>query len=897
MASLSPGWAAALLLCLLVLPALAAADSPAQADFYVASGGDDGWSGTRATPNRGHTDGPFATVERARQAVRALLAREPSRDRPLVVRLRGGTYFLDAPLVFTPEDSGVSASAPVVYAAYGNEKPVLSGGRRITGWERGAGGRWQARIPTAWNFAQLFVGGQRRFRPRLPKSGYYLIADAAPPSPEAEGQGYDRFHYRQGDLRSDWANRDDIEILAFNIWTMPRFHIRALDADKRLLTLKGRTRSGSSWAALPRGNRYLVENVREALNAPGEWYLDRSVGVLTYLPRPGEDPDKTVVVAPRLERIVELRGDVTGRRWVQHLQFRDLAFAHANWTLPPEGHATPQAEVTVGGAITAEGARACVWERCRVSQIGTYAIELGRACRGNRIADCELTDLGAGGVKIGTTGNESDEALIAGHNTVENCLIAHGGRMHPAAVGVWIGHSPYNKILHNTIHDLYYTGISPGWSWGYNPSGAHHNEIAYNHIFDIGQGVLSDMGGIYTLGVSPGTILHHNLIHDVQSLTYGGWGIYFDEGTTGVVARDNVVFRTKSAGFHQHYGKDNLVTNNVFAFGGEAQLMRTRAEDHLSFTIERNIVLYQDAPLLGSNWSGNTNNFRLDNNLYWNVGGQPVTFAGKTLEEWQKQGQDVHSLIADPLFVDPGRGDFRLRPGSPATKIGFQPIDLSRTGRQTGGRERITTMPRAFPPPPPPQPIAEDFESVAVGDKAPGATTNEENAEATIRVTEETAATGRRSLKFIDAPGQQHNYSPHMYYSPTFSTGTLVGRFALRVEPGAVLYHEWRDSASPYHVGPSLRVDASGALYANGRPLTLLPHRTWLRFEITCGLGEQATGTYDLVVRFPGRTAPLRYPGLPCGSREMRGLRWFGFVADGTEAGVFYVDDIELRLR
>ena len=892
------------------------------ADFYVAPGGDDTWSGTLAAPNAAKADGPFATVDRARQAVQQL-RRSGKHVGAFTVVIRGGTYFLRQPLLFTAEDTGMQDS-PVVYQAAPGERVTLSGGVRIGGWKQNAKGAWTTTVADVqrgqWTFSQLWANETRRMRPRLPKNTYYSIDGSLSPSPRAEGKGFDRFKFNPGEIKANWSNPHDVEALCFQTWTMARLRVDSVDETKNIVTLLDNTRGLAAYSGLPKGNRYILENVKEALTEPGEWYLDRPTGVLTYLPLPGETPDKTTLIAPQFSQLVQLVGNKDS--FVQYVTFRDIGFAHTNWNLPPDGKGFAQAEVNVDAAISLIGARNCAFENCRVEHTGNYAFELGKGCKYNRIENCILSDLGAGGVKIGEQGIERDINLLTSNNSVRNCLIARGGRVHPAAVGVWIGHSPFNQIEHNAIVDFYYTGISLGWSWGYGPSACHDNHISDNRIAQIGQGVLSDMGGIYTLGLNPGTVLERNVISDVHSFDYGGWGIYFDEGTSDITARDNIVYRTKTGGLHQHYGQNNRVVNNIFAFSEQAQLIRTRPEDHLSFTIEHNIIYDTQPSVLGSNWTGNGKNFALDYNDYWNTGGGNLIFGGKTFADWQQLGQDVHSQVADPQFVSPETGDFRLKPGSPAEKIGFKPIDVTQVGPQPennpagtteGGNNAVVMQARqavqqegavpaalrAFPPPPPPAPpapIADGFEEGKPGDKAADATTSEENATATLRVTNETAHTGKQSLKFVDAPGQKFGYNPHLFYSPNYMQGTATASFALRVEPGFLLTHEWRDNANPYHVGPSLRIDGQGNLTANGQKVATLPPGQWVTFDITCGLGNKANGKYDLTVHLPNQATPIHLANLPC-SPEFRSLTWFGFSAEGTQAAVGYLDDLALSVR
>ncbi|MEI6499649.1 MAG: right-handed parallel beta-helix repeat-containing protein, partial [Armatimonadota bacterium] len=585
--------------------------------LYVATNGDDRWSGRLATPNAGRTNGPFATLERAQQAARTLLQRQT----PVRVQVRGGTYYLERPLRFGPADSG-TAQAPMVYEAYPGEEPVLSGGRPVTDWRETAPGVWQARLPDvasgAWRFSQLYVNDRRCTRPVWPEEGYSLIeAEYCP----VFGALHDGFIFRDGDLRADWHALGDVEIIPVHAWTISRLPIRSIDAQTRVVRLTG-TAPNASWSALNAGRWYRAENVREALKRPGQFYLDRAVGTLTYLPRPGEIMATAKVIAPRLESVIEFGGDLRLGLYAEHLVLRCLTIAHNAWNTPTNGFRSGQSDNEVGAAITARNARFCALERCVVRQTGGYAVEFGAGCDSMRVESCELYDLGDGGVKIGTFRfpDEPDPSQWAARCTVRDTLIAHGGRFLPAGVGVLIGHAAESLVECNDIGDLYYSGISVGWRWFQGFSPAHHNTIRNNHIRDIGQGVLGDTGGIYCLGESPGTVLSGNVIHDVNRHTYGGYGIYFDAECRGIVAEGNLVYRTQDSGLHQNYARDNTVRNNIFAFGGNGQYRFSDASRSGAMLLERNIFYAGDGPLIEENY-GPDQEFTFKDNLYWRVAG------------------------------------------------------------------------------------------------------------------------------------------------------------------------------------------------------------------------------------------------------------------------------------
>ncbi|MCH5372344.1 MAG: right-handed parallel beta-helix repeat-containing protein, partial [Planctomycetes bacterium] len=565
--------------------------------------------------------------------------------------------------------------------------------------------------------------------------------------------------------------------------------------------------------------------------------------------------------------------------------------------LPAHGYAPFQAAFVTEAAVMADGARNVALVDCEILHTGDYAAWFRRGCQNCQIRHCYLADLGSGGVRIGEGGIRGNPAERTHHIEVDNNIIHHGGKVYPEAVGVWIGQSGENTVTHNDIADFYYTGISAGWRWGYSDGLAKNNRIRFNNVHHLGQGVLSDMGGIYTLGPSEGTVIGNNIFHDIYAYSYGGWGLYTDEGSTGITMENNLVYKTKTGSFHQHYGKENVVRNNLLICSENPQIAATRVEDHLSFTFEHNIVYWKTGALLGGPWD--RIRVKVDNNCYFNAAGDPVTFAGMDLQAWRKLGYDQHSIIADPLFVDPENNDFRLQPDSPALKIGFKPFDYSEAGvyGDPSWIERASraTMPKLeLPPGPPPVTIRDDFEKSPAGTRPRIAQTHVEGRGDAIEVTSERAASGERCLKVVDAPGLKFSYDPHFYYSPGHSTGTTVCQFDLLVEPRAKINYEWRDwRSSPYRVGPSLNIDRN-RLIVGGKPLCELPEDRWVHIEVSADLGKENSGKWHLTVTSTGQP-PREFKDIDNGSPAFEQVTWLGFTSNATSESVFYIDNFSIE--
>ncbi len=524
--------------------------------FYIAPEGSDAWTGRLPEANPAGTDGPFATLSRARDAVRTLPAGERQAG-PVTVWVRGGRYDLAETLRLEAEDSGTS-QAPVVFRAYGKETPLLSGGRTITDWQPYHGSILKADVGAQGfagvYFRQLLCNGQRMDLARYPDkdhehpvTGGWAYADGEPLPMYADipGEVQNLLHYKVADDRQ-WARPEEAEVFVFPRynWWNDIVRVASVDREQRLITLTG----NCSYPIRP-GDRYFVQNAFEELDAPGEWYLDREDWTLYFWPPEEVDPATMEVSAPILSTIVELGEGAS------NITFRGFTF-----------------ECSEGSAIVLNGASDCLVAACTIRSVGGFGgsgVVISGGKR-NGVVGCDLHDTGRDAISL--NGGDRDNLEPAGHYA-DNNYIHHTGVYYKQGVGVAVS-GVGNRVSHNLIHDCPRFGIV----WGGNDHVFEYNELRHLNL------ETADCGAIYCWQVDwskRGSKIRYNYIHDIIGFGWEdgkwasphfNWGIYLDDGTCGTEVYGNLVVRTILGGAHVHGGRDNVIENNIFVDGRDSQM-------------------------------------------------------------------------------------------------------------------------------------------------------------------------------------------------------------------------------------------------------------------------------------------------------------------------------------
>lgn len=659
----------------------------AEERIYMSPTGNDTHAGTQSQP--------LASFEGVKKKICNMRTKQSIKD-TIFVDVASGIYSITQPITFTNEDTGTE-NFPVVFCGDAKNRPLVSGGRGVRNFEEVSPGLWRAYIPEVveygYYFEQLYVNGERRFRAQTPnRDSFYHPVRIEETRLDKTGESFvnsfatQRMVVDQDGLQiikdieeSEW---NDALVVSYLKWATTYKRIQYAGVTDSSFYFTGGEMP--NYNVLNKETRYFVENYKKALDQPGEWFLQRD-GYLYYMPKAGETIENTECIYPVSRQLLTIEG--TDRKKVANIQFRNIRFEHSSYITPPKGYEARQAAATIDAAVMLNHVDRIEFVNCDIAHTGEWAIWFRENCTHSKLEHSHLYDLGAGGVKVGDFDPKfldvDSEGLAKTHHiTIHNNIIQHGSNVNAEGIGVTIFYASDNTVTHNDIADFKYSGISVGWVWGYAKSPSKRNKIEFNHIHHLGWGQLSDMGGVYTLGASEGTTVSNNVIHHVHSYTYGGWGLYTDEGSAGIHMENNLVYKCKCSAFHQHYGKDNVIRNNIFAFNLLSQLQLTRVEDHLSFTLSNNIIYYDEGLLymdMGRNAWVDAQTV-LDKNCFWNPVNKNLDFHELSFVEWKKLGKDKHSIIADPMFVDPMNFDFRFKNTKTIKRIGFKPFDYSCAG-------------------------------------------------------------------------------------------------------------------------------------------------------------------------------------------------------------------------
>ncbi|MFN0170982.1 MAG: hypothetical protein ACKV22_31580 [Bryobacteraceae bacterium] len=464
--------------------------------FFVSPSGDDRWSGTIAGANPERTDGPFATLTRARDAIRQLKFQQ-GLQQPVKVQIRGGIYSLTEPLRLWAGDSG-TPQYPIRYQAYPGEKPILRGSKPITNWQPFKGQILRAYLPEVrrgqWWFRQLFFGGKRMTRARHPNfdpadplyGGWAFVQAAVDEQDSTRMERIEApvaFRYEDGVFPHRWAKPQagEVFIIPGNCWINDIIPIRSVDAEARTIHLTRTVNASRNTLGgathVREGNRFYVENNLEDLDTPGEWSLDRETGMLYFWPPKG-GVSSADVTAPYTSRLVQMIG--TQAAPVRHIILQGLTFTQTLAEFPSgnEYYKTPNA----GQALYLESAEDSSIQNNTFTAVGGDAIRLQNNNARIRITGNEIAEPGSNGIFIG-----SFQRGHSRHDTFSGDVP-----------------SPTEWFRDRFDQDV----TLQQW-----PRSTDHL-IQNNHIHHVGQ-IEKHTSGIVFFGVvGDGSILSHNLIHD-----------------------------------------------------------------------------------------------------------------------------------------------------------------------------------------------------------------------------------------------------------------------------------------------------------------------------------------------------------------------------------------------
>ncbi len=652
-------------------------------DLVVSVEGDDNNPGTETQP--------LKTLNGAKEKLKNLKSSIPEGE-AVTVWFKSGTYVIEEKINFGSEDF-----SNVVYRSIPGEKVTFSGSMEITDWKDGEINGNKALVADVdtdeFYFRSLFKGEERLPVSVWPKEGCFTakeahIEDALYPE---DPTGYFKIHtafYAKENEIMDFRNVQDVNVRIMHKWCDDILPLRSVDVNT------GRVEFRKPAAmTIEVDDNYVYENVREAVSEPGEWYLDRSEGKLYYIPCENETAENLVLSAPVIDSFFEING-------ADNITFSGIKFINTDWDfvsgtlniwpidktnplfkeMEYEG-THPQAAYEVPASVTIRNAENINFVNCVFRSISNSAVMFKENASNCSVDACYFDEIGGNAVFI-----NAPYAIptVTNNISITNCEINKYGRIYNHSIGVLLCHASDCVIENNEIHDGWYTAVSVGWIWGYAENPTDNIQVRNNLIYNIGNGWLSDMGGIYTLGAQPNTVLSGNVIYNVGcyggAQGYGGWGIYLDEGSSEILVENNLVYDCSSQAFHQHYGRDNMIRNNIFAFGGDGVFRITRNEEHNSLFLENNILVSDDRVMY---WETTALDwFKDNNNLYWDYGNKAVYSGSSTKLTERKdivnmvgRGYYNNAVFENPLFKDAENRDFTLAENSPALKTGFKPFE------------------------------------------------------------------------------------------------------------------------------------------------------------------------------------------------------------------------------